>query len=346
MPSHYGMGGLQQLDSQANPAPWGVVRRRVGFQKQALEALPTFSRMVDWIVDAYKRMGSPPPSPEKMANILKVMQERTSASPLDLSTRGILNPTRPAYEGQRFTRLKTPGDKIPHLREGKIAGEVPFEPRDPSKILRTDIDDPGHYARLEQSGERTPGNILVSRPPGVKELLTPDQAGLMTQFPSAMIHGMQSIPPALQAALKKSIDAFTKANNRAPDQKEMQKMISEISATPRSPLDLLSFPSTPIREPSAMADKLGRLSESMESGALDTLIKEAGKAAKLKGQDARDSFIRAIWKQQASGPKTGKELDYVTVLPTKTGQNLEQMTEALKRKDLAAEIRKYLAKKN
>ena len=131
MPSHYGMGGLQQLDSQANPDPWGVVRRRVGFQKQALEALPTFSRMVDWIVDAYKRMGSPPPSSEKMANILKVMQERTSASPLDLSTRGILNPTRPAYEGQRFTRLKTPGDKIPHLREGKIAGEVPFEPRDP-----------------------------------------------------------------------------------------------------------------------------------------------------------------------------------------------------------------------
>ena len=95
-------------------------------------------------------------------------------------------------------------------------------------------------------------------------------------------------------------------------------------------------------------------SESIEVGTLvkwwtryaDDIIKEAGKAAKLKGQDARDSFIRAIWKQQASGPKTGKELDYVTVLPTKTGQNLEQMTEAFKRKDLAAEIRKYLAKKN
>ena len=310
------MASLDSLGTETGPDAFGVKRLPVKFEQlpRIVKGAEALARMV---IDGYRRLGRKPPEPDKLKEIMLELQKRVPTSNLGMSSTGVVNPTRPVGPGSRFTGIKTPNDSASHMRVSK-GDEFAFEKRDPGKLQR-----------FMESGSETPGVVIGTRG---KELLTPDQTTIMTQFPQNMIYGGMSVPPSLTVKLQKAIDAFTKQTGKAPTQDEMRLLIKRVAEAPQSTLDLLSFP-----KPKA-ARTVSKMAEEMqEGGALLEIAREAAKRAKVRGTEGTDAAFRAMLKREAENPKRG--LDYLTQGDPKT---LKALEEAMNKKKIQEEIQRIL----
>lgn len=295
------MAALNQLEGpDAFP---GLQRRRVKFE-QLPRVMQGAEAVLQMIINAYKKMGRPPPSPDKLANMVGELQKRQATSGMGMSSTGVKDPTRPIGEGTRFSGLQSPGQV--HQRLSKV-DEFPFEKRDPKKL-----------AVMQEA--QTPGVLIGTRAPG-GSLFTPDQqTSLMTQFPQNIIYGGMTVSPKVTKNVEAAIKAFTAQAKRQPTQKELRKIIDQTAGkvgSDTSTLDLLSFP-TGSRQAAERVRNIA--SEMSPGGALEAIAKQIPKADP-------DTFFRGLLKSQAEKSRGG--LDYVT-----SGRDLEDLEKAMKTKKI------------